>query len=187
MFLPIAGDSPMAALTHSIRRLWTIKQAASWAEVMILSPFLLSIVLSAWSAWLAVRSRSIGYHTPRGVRIVAYCCGLASVSMTLLALAYTLWNGMEFIVADVGAVAVIVLGGGAMWAMRSTPGYPMSFIALSSAWAANSTMAMFVVVVHHGRTWAYVVAAVLVAIYIAGTAVAVVIWRLDSSSSGPLA
>jgi len=146
---------------------------------MLFSPFLLSVVLAAWSIRLSIAFQRSSVRTRSGERTVAYSLSLASLSMTLLAMAYMLSHGLEFWLAEMAGIGTMALGASAVWALRGkVPGYPAPLIVMTTAWVSNALMTLCVLPVHHAWNSAGTAGLLIVSCQTGATIVAVIVWCL---------
>jgi hypothetical protein len=149
LFMPMhGGGAPIESVVAYAELLMRLRAAPgdppTW-EALITGPFLLAIPLAVWTIRLAVAPR------PRGAeRAIAWSLTLTSLTMTLLCVAYCASLGQRRFVLPVAAT-LVVLGVGAaclamLWPLRRA--WPAPLLAMTTAWAANTTLTALVVVSH---------------------------------------
>src|SRR5215207_5313051 len=115
-------------------------------EALITGPFLLAIPLALWTVRLALAPR------PRPAeQWVAWSMTLASMTMTMLCLVYCTFGGNFRRFAPAILVTLIVIACSAtavtmLWRLRRA--WPLALLAMTAAWAANTTLTMLVVLSH---------------------------------------
>jgi hypothetical protein len=152
LFMPLhSGGPPVDSVINYARLLVRLRGqpggGATW-EALITGPFLLAIPLGVWTLRLAVAPR------PRDVeRTIAWSLTLTSIVMTLLCVAYCAWLGQRrFILPIAATLAVLGLAVACLsrlWPIRRA--WPVALLAMTAAWAANTTLTSLVVVSH--QTW----------------------------------
>lgn len=152
LVLPIVRGSPLGALFECLGSLIRRVRADDWAAVMVLTPLLISVPLSIWTIRLARITRSSPSINSSGLeRMIAYCLAMVSVSMTLLALCFTLTLGLSFVPSQLAGVVILMGGSFAAYRLLPLGGYRPSLIAANVAWSVNS--AFSVLALHAEHSW----------------------------------
>jgi len=184
LFLPLHSSSPPIGPVADYARetFRTHGHAAGhfrW-DALITGPFLLAIPLALWTARLSFAPR------PRAIeRIIAWSLTLASLLMTLLCLGYCVATGPGRFGPAVAATSVILACGASgvllLWRVRRA--WPAALLAMTAAWAANTTLTTFVVLSHAPWRFGIVLGLLVVAAQLIIGIVCVCRWRAAAATT----
>ena len=177
-FLPLhMGGAAVESITKYAGLLMRLRgrpgASETW-EAMITGPYLLAIPLAAWTFRLAVAPRP---H--RAERAIAWSLSLVSLVMTLLSVAYCASLGHRRFVLPI-ALTMGVLGVGIACLAMLRPlrrAWPAALLAMTTAWAASTTLVTLVVVSHQPWQTGGVVGALVVVAQVVVMIVCAVRWR----------
>jgi len=185
LFLPMRGGSaPIDAIVDYVRELIRSgrqpRGSMTW-DALVTGPFLLAIPLALWTIRLSIAPR------PRvAERAIAWSMTLASLCMTMLCIgycivldAYRFWPaaGAAIVVLALASIAVAML-----WRLRNA--WPTALLAMTGAWAANTTLTMFVVLSRTPLQFGAAMGLSVVVLQIAIGAICVRRWHAATATAG---